>query len=325
MSQFHDLPNEIILKILSYLKVKDLLYCGQVSKRIRAVSHDKSLYQKINLNGKKVQTRFLERIINKGCKDLNLSRAQLEGSEFNLNEMSELRCLNLDFCVASIKDMKVLTDSCVNLQMISIRNLTKFSLSSITSKIMENICNQNGQTLEVLNLESHTGTVLSGAVLSEDLIWIITEKCAVLKEVNFNNTGLSYDSIDILVKNLTPSVQSFSLQHCYSVGDWQIDTLVKRCNQIRFLDLKYTGISSNCLPEIIRNLKDSLEELNFQTYYFDFIQHENSLAKLFGLKSLTKFKTLRITICGFMEKRLKEELFGVVIDNQKTDGKFCCS
>ena len=89
------------------------------------------------------------------------------------------------------------------------------------------------------------------------------------------------------------------------------------------LDLKYTAITSKCLPEIIRNLKDSLEELNFQTFYFDFEPHENS-TELFGLKSLTKFKILHITICGFMEKRLKEELFGVVIENQKTDGKFCC-
>ena len=60
MSQFQDLPNEIIVKVLNCLNVKDLLYCGQVSKRIRAVSHDKSLYQKIDLTGKKVQTRFLE-------------------------------------------------------------------------------------------------------------------------------------------------------------------------------------------------------------------------------------------------------------------------
>ena len=72
MSQFQDLPNENILKVLSYLKVKDLLRCGQVSKRIRAVSHDKSLYQKMNLKEKKVRIRFLERIINKGCNDLNL-------------------------------------------------------------------------------------------------------------------------------------------------------------------------------------------------------------------------------------------------------------
>ena len=90
MSQFQDLPNENILKVLSYLKVKDLLRCGQVSKRIRAVSLDKSLYQKMNLKEKKVRIRFLERIINKGCNDLNLIGALLKGSDFNLSKKSQL-------------------------------------------------------------------------------------------------------------------------------------------------------------------------------------------------------------------------------------------
>ena len=90
MSQFHDLPNEIILKVLSYLEVKELLCCSQTSKRIRAVCRDETLYQKIDLNGKKVQTRFLEKIINKGCKDLNLIGALLKGSDFNLSKKSQL-------------------------------------------------------------------------------------------------------------------------------------------------------------------------------------------------------------------------------------------
>ena len=160
MSQFQDFPDEIVVKVLSYLKVRDLLYCGQVSKRIRAVSHDKSLYQKIDLAGKKVQTIFLETIVNKGCKDLTLSGAQLEGSEFNLIEKSELRCLNLDFCASSVTNWEILTGSCVKLQKISMRRLTKLFLSS---NMIKNVCNQNGQTLQVLNLENclETGGSLS--------------------------------------------------------------------------------------------------------------------------------------------------------------------
>ena len=330
MSKFLDLPDEKILKVLSYLKVRDLLYCGQVSKRIRAISHDKSLYQKINLNGKKVQTRFLERIINKGCKHLNLSGAQLEGSYLLytqsrlfdsyllLNRKSQLISLNLDFCAASKEDMGVLTNSCVKLQKISMRNLTKFSL---TSNMIKTICNKNGQTLEVLNLENYIGT---GGKLSEDLIQFITEKCVVLKEVNLNNTGLSYDSIDILTKNLTPNIQNLSLRHCYLVNDWHIGALVKRCNHICVLDLKHTAITSICLPDIFRNLKDSLVELNIKTYEFaSFHAHENS-SELLELKFLTRFKILHITVCGFMEKKLKDQLPGIVIDNNLPIARRCC-
>ena len=236
MSQFHDLPNEIILKVLSYLKVRELLCCGQTSKRIRAVSHDETLYQKIDLNGKKVQARFLERIINKGCKDLNLIGALLKGSDFNLSKKSQLKFLNLDFCAASVKDMEILTASCVQLQKISIRRMTKLFMSS---SMIKSICNQNSQTLQVLNLEKCGGT--HDESLSKDQIRLITEKCVALKEVSFNNTGLSSDSIAILANNLTPNIQKVRLRQCQAVQNWHIDILVRRCNQIRVLDLKGTS------------------------------------------------------------------------------------
>ena len=50
--QFIYFPDEILLKVLSYLPVKDLIPCGQVSKRIRAISHDEILWQRINLHNK---------------------------------------------------------------------------------------------------------------------------------------------------------------------------------------------------------------------------------------------------------------------------------
>ena len=319
MSQFQNLPDEIILKVLGHLKVKDLLNCGQLSKRIRAVSHDKSLYQKINLDGKKVRTTFLEKIImHKGCKDLSLSGAQLVGSDFNLNEKSQLTCLNLDFCAAyRVTNLEILTGSCVKLQKISMKKLTKLFLSS---NMIKNICNQNGQTLQVLNLEN---CLENGGSLSEDQVLLITKKCVALKEVNFNKTGLFWPAVELITNNLTPSVQHLSLRKFIWMQDWDIVTLVKRCNHIRFLDLKNTAITNNCLPEIFRNLKDSLEELNFQTHYFYYTPHE-SFAEFFGFKFLTRFKTLHIIACGFMEKRLKQQLPGVVIHNRETDGKYCC-
>ena len=311
MSQFQDLPDEIILKVLSYMLLKDLLCCGQISKQVRAVSHDKSLYQKIDLSGKKVWNRFLERIINKGCKDLSLNGVWLLGYNFNLNEKSKLRCLNLDFIAGAVTDFEMLIDSCISLQKISMKNLGKLFLKS---NMIKSICNQNGQTLQVLNLENCVG-------LSQNQILLITKKCVALKEVNFNNAFptelFPFKCPDILTKNLSTNVQKVSLQKCKSVHDWHIYILVNRCNQIRFLDLKDTSITSNCLPEIIKNLKDSLEELNVQGYAFNFQLHE-PFTKLFGLKSLTRFKILHVNGGGFMEKRLKEELFGITINNHES-------
>ena len=55
-----DLPDEVLLKIYAFLSIKNLVCCSGVSKRIRRVCHDESLWQKINLYGKIVPSKFLE-------------------------------------------------------------------------------------------------------------------------------------------------------------------------------------------------------------------------------------------------------------------------
>ena len=45
--QFESLPNEIILKVLNNLDIKDLANCVTVSKRIRAICENVKLFQNI--------------------------------------------------------------------------------------------------------------------------------------------------------------------------------------------------------------------------------------------------------------------------------------
>ena len=44
MLNFQDLPDELVLKILGYSEIKDLITYRQVSKRIRKISHDTTLW-----------------------------------------------------------------------------------------------------------------------------------------------------------------------------------------------------------------------------------------------------------------------------------------
>ena len=44
MLNFQDLPDEVVLKILGYSETKDLISYGQVSKSIRRISHDSTLW-----------------------------------------------------------------------------------------------------------------------------------------------------------------------------------------------------------------------------------------------------------------------------------------
>ena len=68
-----DLPNEVLLKVFSFMDIKDLICFGGLSKRIRGICHDSSLWQKVNLNWKQVPAQFLKLILKNKCKYLKLS------------------------------------------------------------------------------------------------------------------------------------------------------------------------------------------------------------------------------------------------------------
>ena len=71
-----DLPVEIILKVFASLELKDLLNCGQVAKRFRTISHDEFLWQRIDLCKQNVPAAFIQFILDRGCKYLDLSNSQ---------------------------------------------------------------------------------------------------------------------------------------------------------------------------------------------------------------------------------------------------------
>ena len=66
--QLDDFPDEIILKMLGNLDIKNLLQCARICKRIYTISQDDSLYQKVNLSKYKVPTKFVQFVLEKGCK-----------------------------------------------------------------------------------------------------------------------------------------------------------------------------------------------------------------------------------------------------------------
>ena len=74
-----DLSDEIQLKIFTYLSVKDLSCCSQVSKRTRRICRDESMWEKVNLCGKIVPATFLKYILDNGSKHINLAFSEIRG------------------------------------------------------------------------------------------------------------------------------------------------------------------------------------------------------------------------------------------------------
>ena len=110
--ELEHLPNELLLKILSYLSIKSIISCGLICKRIRFISHDVSLWQKINLYQKTVPTKFLKFVMKNGCKYLSLSCAKLKENS-TLQRKSEIRFLkdlrlNINRCQSYISQVHTL-------------------------------------------------------------------------------------------------------------------------------------------------------------------------------------------------------------------------
>ena len=79
--QFEDLPDEVILKSLGFLDIKELPVCDQVSQRLRAISNDESLWLQLNFFEGHVPYGLLEKAAQNGCRYLSLAFACLVGVE----------------------------------------------------------------------------------------------------------------------------------------------------------------------------------------------------------------------------------------------------
>ena len=94
-----DFPDEIMHKVFACLDLKDLLNCGQVAKRFRNIAHDKFLWQRTELSGQNISTAFIQFILDRGCKYLDLSNSRIldfKSIQNSLNKRFQLTELNLE-------------------------------------------------------------------------------------------------------------------------------------------------------------------------------------------------------------------------------------
>ena len=148
--EFDDMPDEIILKIFTSLDIKEILKCGQVSQRIRAISNDESLWLQLNFFKGRVSYKLLKKAVENGCRYLSLYSACLydgEHSKMSLNlkylEMSQMR--NDDDEPGTLEVPEGLLKNCHSLQKLALENLV------VGSEDIKHI-GKNGETLKVLNL-----------------------------------------------------------------------------------------------------------------------------------------------------------------------------
>ena len=299
MLNFQDLPDELVLKILGYSETKHLITYGQISKRIRRISLDVTLWVTANLEKKIVKTELLEMILSRGCKSLNISNSTIVGC-LSSNTKSQLRALDLSqpawtdswpdlqvYRKETIDVIEALLSSCCSLQHLIMEGLL------LTHRMAASIC-KNGKTLQVLNLNFRSDFLYEPIVnCNTDYtvlgnLQAIIKCCQELKEVDlaYGNDGPQYeeDDLDFLAKNISPNVVKLNLSH-QDVEDGHVRILLRRCNKIKVLNLESTFVSKDLLKTIRQYLNLTLEELSMSEFdYTSFLE----------LKKMPRLKILNV-------------------------------
>ena len=284
MLNFQDLPDELILQIISYSDTKELISCGQVSKRIRKISHDGSLWMKTNLEKKIVKAELLEMILSKGCRILNLSNSTIIGS-LSSNIKSQLQILDLSqsgkmwpTMADNVDVLEELLFSCWSLQHLAMEGLL------LTPKMVVSIC-KNGKMLQKLNL--NFGFANDSGYLQE-----IIKCCQELKEVDLIQLldFVSDEDLYFLAKNMPPNVEKLDLTGL-DITDRHVKILLQRCNKIKALCLDLTLITNHSLMNIRQYLNLTLEELELG------VNKDITLTDFLQLKSMPRLKILKLYTC----------------------------
>ena len=236
-----DLPNEIITKVLSYLETRDLFFFGNLSTRTRAISRDKTLWQKVTIDNKTLKSEFLEFMLRNGCKFLKLTDVQLNGS-LHLRKSSVLTDLSLDRCAIKHQVLEEFLASCHCLTKFTLRDM---DVSDVHFKSLKKFVLQNRKTLQKLELRPSER-------LNLESIKSIVDNLNELTEVNLRRNCyardeiLSEQSINYLANNLTEKVVKLNLGSQVYVEDEHVMKLIRRCKRLTELSLNGTSISYNC-------------------------------------------------------------------------------
>ena len=287
---FEDMPDEVVLQIFKHLEFYDNASSSQVCKRWKLLSEDQSLWQKINLHGREVPAKFIEKALRHGCQYLGLKGIKIENV--------------LDPNSFSIKNqLKYLTISCDEEHEhheIVLKNL--LGATQLLEKLSiecDRECGfyfepniiQNNKTLNVLRISEHK-------YLSFETVKSIFTNCLELTEVSLEDCGMPVEALSFLCSNLTNKIKKLSLfcirafdSEDYILEEEHVIAIANRCPQLEELDLggQENFISEVALSTIIEKLPNLIKLKLPDTGQIPF-------PKLLQLGSLPNLKHLRVHV-----------------------------
>ena len=283
------------------MNIGSLSRCGQVSKRIRQIWNDESLWQSVDLSffdyssldyssesyknkrgNCRVQTDFINFLLEKGCKYLNLWGAELTGT-LELDKPSKLKRLNLEECVGNQEVFEEILHSCHSLQQLSFQQL--FPDQEFEYQTVRRIILQNSKTLQKINLGAFDW-------LNHNSKMNFFRRCQELTDVKIDGDfDIQSEQLDSMIESFPKGILRIDLSFINNLNDFHIENLVRKCNKITEISLHDTHVTNQSVISIVRHLKSSLELLDLTNC--DNVDLENIIE---AVGSLPKLKYLHYEV-----------------------------
>ena len=249
-SLFEKLPDEVILKVLSFVSFKSLGNCNQVSHRIRKIAEDTSLWINVRASLKVIPTGFLEKIVASKVQSISFQKCEVYpvNLDFLRDNNLDLKYLDISSSYSNPEFISALVKCSRSLEYLNLHQ----SSSSVVDKCIENMAFQNN--LKVLSVNDVN--------LDYYCIKEIIDKCSELTDLGISSAILSNTSIEYICKNLTSNTLRLDISS-NEVKDEHIQSLVERCKNLQHLDLSETKVTYKSVTTIVTALSHSIVSLSF--------------------------------------------------------------
>lgn len=271
------LPDKLVIKIFSYLKLRELCKLALVCKKWRHLAYEGKLWSRVSLrpdhNGLQVANpEILPYVINNRF-GATLRYLELPAELITPQVLHEVanRCTNLKFLTLDFSNAMQLHDfNDMNNFPCNLKSLT-ISLSEVI--FMEGFMRKAYQSLSSVEVLHLIGTFELGDDESEEVYEVINigkikSYTPNLRVVNLYGIGFVDDShVEMLSTNCI-HLECLSLNFCLKVKGSALKNLLQKCRKLKTLLLQHCGLDGELMKEVewdkstVDNLDISSTELS---------------------------------------------------------------
>ncbi|CAF3222431.1 unnamed protein product [Rotaria socialis] len=251
------LSDELILTILKYLPRASLACMAQVCRRLRSLTYDPSLWCRVDMSRKHIESCYLRDVLLRGTIILKMYQTTVHGNSiYSPNRNTWFTKLQfLDLTLATI------TPDCLLSLISACRSLRKLSLETLALNVAIFETLALNPQLDTLNLTMCTGIDL-------DCCSILTSQIKHLRYLNLGWTQLSDPCVHYICRTIQSSIEQITLTGFrQGMTDECVENLTNRAIRLRVLDLSDSSlITDKSVTSVVRNCVN-LEHVAFSRCY----------------------------------------------------------